>query len=92
MEENVREELDVLKGMLDNWKTGFLSWASPEGDNDHVLLEFTEEIQLHVYPYVRRLFETNYLSEIEVKEFMHYCFSQVEELRLLLSKAETDES
>jgi len=92
MQENVREELDVLKGMLDNWKTGFLSWASPEGDNDHVLLEFTEEIQLHVYPYVRRLFETNYLSEIEVKEFMHYCFSQVEELRLQLSKAETDES
>jgi hypothetical protein len=92
MEENVREELDVLKGMLDNWKTGFLSWASPEGDNDHVLLEFTEEIQMHVYPYVRRLFETNYLSEIEVKEFMHYCFSQVEELRLQLSKAETDES
>ena len=92
MEENVREELDVLRGMLNNWKRGFLSWASPEGDNDHVLLEFTEEIQLHVYPYVRRLFETNYLSEIEVKEFMHYCFSQVEELRLQLSKAETDES
>ena len=92
MEENVREELDVLKGMLDNWKRGFLSWASPEGDNDDVLLEFSEEIQMHVYPYVRRLFETNHLSEVEVKEFMHYCFSQVEELRLQLSKAETDES
>jgi hypothetical protein len=90
MEENVREELDVLKGMLDNWKRGFLSWASPEGDNDYVLLEFNEEIQMHVYPYVRRLFETNYLSEVEVKEFMHYCFSQVEDLRFQLSKAETD--
>ena len=92
MEENVREELDVLKGMLDNWKRGFLSWASPEGDNDHVLLEFTEEIQMHVYPYVRRLFETNYLSQVEVKEFMHYCFSQVEDLRHQLSKEETDQS
>jgi hypothetical protein len=90
MEENVREELDVLKGMLDNWKRGFLSWASPEGDNDYVLLEFSEEIQMHVYPYVRRLFETNYLSEVEVKEFMNYCFSQVEDLRFQLSKAETD--
>ena len=90
MEENVREELDVLKGMLDNWKRGFLSWASPEGDNDYVLLEFSEEIQMHVYPYVRRLFETNYLTEVEVKEFMHYCFSQVEDLRSQLSKAETD--
>ena len=90
MEQNVREELDVLKGMLDNWKKGFLSWASPEGDNDYVLLEFSEEIQMHVYPYVRRLFETNYLSEVEVKEFMHYCFSQVEDLRFQLSKAKTD--
>jgi len=75
---------------LDNWKRGFLSWASPEGDNDYVLLEFSEEIQMHVYPYVRRLFETNYLSEVEVKEFMHYCLSQVEDLRFQLSKAKTD--
>ena len=39
----------------------------PEGDNEHVLLEFTEEIQMHVYPYVRRLFETNHLSEVEAQ-------------------------
>ena len=90
MEENVREELDVLKGMLDNWKRGFLSWASPEGDNDYVLLEFSEEIQMHVYPYVRRLFETNHLSNAEAKEFMDYCFSQVEDLRFQLSKAQID--
>jgi hypothetical protein len=90
MEKNVREELDVLKGMLNNWKRGFLSWASPEGDNDDVLMEFTEEIQMHVYPYVRRLFEANHLSDAEAKEFMHYCFSQVEDLRCQLSKAEID--
>ena len=90
MEENVREEVHALKGMLDNWKSGFLSWASPDGDNDHVLLEFSEEIQMHIYPYVRRLFETNHLSEAEAKEFMTYCFSQVEDLRFQLSKVETD--
>ncbi|MGA2401583.1 MAG: hypothetical protein ABSG91_07730 [Syntrophobacteraceae bacterium] len=92
MEENVREELDVLKGMLDNWKSGFLSWASPDGDNEHVFLEFTEEIYTHVYPYVRRLFETDHLSQAETEDFMRYCFSQVEDLRAQLSKAETDES
>ena len=86
MEENVRAELDTLKGMLDNWKTGFLSWASPDGDNEHVLLEFTEEIQIHIYPYVKRLFETDYLTQAEAKEFMSYCFSQVEDLRGQLSK------
>jgi hypothetical protein len=92
MEANVCAELDTLKGMMDNWKKGFLSWASPDGDNEHVLLEFTEEIQTHVYPYVRRLFETNYLTHTEAKEFMSYCLSQVEDLRVQLSKAETDES
>jgi len=92
MEQNVCEELNALKGMLDNWKTGFLSWASPDGDNEHVVLEFTEEIQTHIYPYVKRLFETDYLTLAEAKEFMNYCFGQVEDLRVQLSKVETDQS
>jgi hypothetical protein len=92
MEENVREELDTLKQMLNNWKRGFLGWASPEGDNDHVLLEFTEEIQQQVYPLVTRLRETEHLSGLEAKEFMDYCYSQVEDLRDQLRQVENDQS
>jgi hypothetical protein len=92
MEENVRQELDTLKGMLHNWKTGFMSWVSPDGDNEHVLLEFTEEIQTHIYPYVRRLFQTNHLNESEAKEFMTYCYGQVDDLRHQLMEAEANES
>lgn len=92
MEENVHKELDDLKAMLNNWKTGFLSWASPDGDNDYVLLEFTEEIQMNLYPYVRRLFETDHLSESEAKEFMNYCLGQVEDLRTQLSEVPTNQS
>ena len=92
MEENVRQELEVLKQMMQNWKRGFLSWASPDGDNDHVLLEFTEEIHQQVYPYVTRLRETEHLNAAEAKEFMDYCHSQVEELRDQLRQVETDES
>jgi len=91
MEENVRKELDALKGMLNNWKTGFMSWASPDGDNEYVLLEFTEEIQMHLYPYVRRLFETSHLNESEATEFMTYCFCQVEDLRDQLREVGTNE-
>jgi hypothetical protein len=91
MEENVREELDVLKSMLDNWKTGFLSWAYDDGDNEHVLIEFTEEIHTHVYPYVNRLIQTGYISAEEAREFMNYCLEQVEDLRIQLSKPTTDE-
>jgi hypothetical protein len=92
MEENVRQELDVLKQMMKNWKRGYLSWASPDGDNQHVLLEFTEEIQEQVYPYVTRLRETEHLSNAEAKEFMDYCYSQVEDLRDQLREVETDKS
>ncbi len=92
MEENVSQELDVLKQMMHNWKRGYLSWASPDGDNQHVLLEFTEEIQEQVYPYVTRLRETENLSNAEAKEFMDYCYSQVEDLRNQLREVETDQS
>jgi len=92
MEENVRQELDVLREMIQNWKRGFMSWASPDGDNQHVLMEFTEEIQEQVYPYVTRLLQTEYLSDAEAREFMDYCYSQVEDLRDRLQEVETDKS
>ena len=92
MEENVRQELEVLKQMMQNWKRGFLSWASSDGDNQHVLLEFSEEIQEQVYPYVTRLRETEHLNNAEATEFMDYCYSQVEDLRDQLREVETDKS
>ncbi|PIP35034.1 MAG: hypothetical protein COX20_13615 [Desulfobacterales bacterium CG23_combo_of_CG06-09_8_20_14_all_52_9] len=92
MEENVIKELDTLKGMLNNWKRGFLSWVAPDGGNDYVLQEFSEDIQMHVYPYVTRLLEAKHLSHPEATEFMDYCYSQVEDLRDQLSKVETNES
>jgi len=92
MEENVIEELDTLKGMLNNWKRGFLSWASPDGDNEYVLLEFQEEINSQLYPYVTRLLEANHLTQSEASEFMNYCYCQVEDLRDQLNEVETNES
>jgi hypothetical protein len=41
---------------------------------------------------VRRLFETNHLSASEAKEFMVYCYGQVEDLRAQLGEVETDEN
>ena len=92
MEENVIKELDTLKEMLNNWKRGFLTWVSPDGDNEYVLLEFREEIDAQLYPYVTRLLETQYLSHSEATEFMDYCYGQVEDLRNQLDKVETNES
>jgi len=92
MEENVIKELDALKGMLNNWKRGFLSWASPDGENEYVLQEFKEDINMHIYPYVTRLLESKHLNQSEATEFMDYCYSQVEDLNDQLSIMETNES
>ena len=92
MREHAREELDTLKTMLDNWKKGFLGWASPDGDNENVLMEFTEDIRTHLYPYVRRLLEANLLTREEADEFRCYCFCQVDDLRIRLRCADAEES
>ena len=92
MEENVIKELNTLKGMVLNWKRSFLGWASPEGDNDYVYQDFSEDIQKLVYPYVRRLYETKHLSASEAEEFMNNCYRQVEDLRDQLRDVETKQS
>jgi outer membrane protease len=89
VDDNVHKELETLKGMVLNWKRGFLGWASSEGDNEYVIHEFSDEIQQQVYPYVRRMCETGYLTESEAKEFMNFCYSQVEDLRRQLEEMET---
>jgi hypothetical protein len=88
MEEEVRKELEVLKGMVLTWKENYLGWAPPEGGGEFLIQEFFEEIETHVYPYVRRMYECDYLSQAEVKEFMNFCYNQVEDLRHSLREAE----
>ena len=91
MEENVQKELEALKGMVLRWKKSYLGWAPPDGGGEFLAREFSEEIDTHVYPYVRRLCECNYLSGSEAKEFLDFCYSEVEDLRDSLRKAEGEQ-
>ncbi len=88
MEPNVQKELEVLKGMVLTWKKDYLGWAPPEGGGEHLARELLEEIETHVYPYVRRLYECQYLSGAEAKEFLDSCYAEVEELRHAVGEAE----
>ena len=91
MEENVQKELETLKGMVLRWKRSYLEWVSPDGGDEFLAREFSEEIETHVYPYVRRMHECKYLSGPEAKEFLDYCYSQVEDLRDALRDAEAEQ-
>ena len=91
MEENVQKELETLKGMVLRWKRSYLVWVSPDGGDEYLAREFSEEIETHVYPYVRRMHECKYLSGPEAKEFLDYCYSLVEDLRDALRDAEAEQ-
>jgi hypothetical protein len=88
MEENVRKELEALKGMLLTWKKDYLGWVPSEGGGEYLVRDFLEEIETHVYPYVKRLYECKYLSGSEAKEFLDFCYHQVEDLRNAAGEAE----
>jgi len=88
MEENVQREVEILKGMVLTWKKDYLGWAPSEGGGEYLVRDFLEEIETHVYPYVKRLYECQYLSGPEAKEFLAFCYHQVEELRNAVGEAE----
>ncbi|MFB3812647.1 MAG: hypothetical protein ACE14L_00935 [Terriglobales bacterium] len=87
MNEIVQRELQSLKGIVLNWKQSYLDLALPDGDNDFLVHDFLEEIETHVYPYTKRLYECNHLSGSEASEFLEFCYAQVQELRAALGPA-----
>lgn len=80
MEENVRKELDAIKRMVLTWKKDYLASAPAEGAGEYLAREFLAEVETHVYPYVKRLHECNYLTGPERKEFLDFCYDQVADL------------
>ncbi len=88
MDEKVRKELEVLRGMVLTWKQSHLGWAPPDGGGEFLVRDFLEEIEEYVYPYVKRMFQCDYLTQSEVKEFMEFCYNQVRDLSNSLMEAE----
>jgi hypothetical protein len=86
MDESVQRELETLKGMVLSWKKSYLEGAPSGGEGEYLVIEFLDEIETHVYPYTRRLYECNYLSQAEATEFLDFCYAQVEDLRQSLLK------
>lgn len=88
MEPLASNELTAIKSMVLRWKETYLRDAPPEGGGEFLVEEFQEEITNYVVPYVRRLYETNYLTEEEVCEFLGSCYLQVEELQNSMKEME----
>lgn len=76
------EELEVLRFRVGLWKEDFLRQAPPGGGQEWEFLvrEFHAEIDEWLYPYVRRMIETEHISPEQAAEFMDYCYRQVLEV------------
>ena len=79
--EDLKKELDDLKQMARNWKRGYETWMEEGEDNEYVFLEFLQEIHDVAFPYIKRLYETEYIEEGEMRELVQYFLDQVEELK-----------
>jgi hypothetical protein len=77
------EELVLLRQRVLLWQADYLSQAPVCGGEEYLFLvqEFSQEIEEHLYPYIRRLRETNHLDQAQVDEFLDYCYGLVYELR-----------
>ena len=82
MQENVRKELDALEQMVLNWKASYLGFATSDGNNEFLLEEFHS-------PYLRRLYQCDYLTVDQAEKFMDQCYDQVEVLRLQIQELES---
>jgi hypothetical protein len=87
MEKMGPTELEAIRGMVLSWKRSHLAVADPDGGDEFLAEEFSDEIRTYVHPYVRRLCETEYLQEAEASEFLDFCYAQVEDLLASLKAA-----
>lgn len=79
-------ELEVLKGMVLAWKEDYSRSASPGGGDEYLCQEFSLEIEEYVYPYLRRMIETDHISQDQARKFLNFCYRQVMELHDLIEE------
>ena len=77
MDPAVRKELDTMLGMVVNWREDKMRMAGGENGWDFLAKDLTEEIEEHIYPYVRRMLECNYITVTELSDFLNLCFAEV---------------
>lgn len=80
------DELQVLKGMVLAWKEDYTGSVPPGGGGEYLCQDFSQEIEEYLYPYLRRMVETDHISQDQAREFLEFCYRQVMELRDLIEE------
>ncbi len=85
MDDVGRRELETLRKMVLTWKNSYIQWAPSDGEGDFLVDDFLGEIEECMYPYLRRLYICNYITEQDLREFMEFCYGQARELSDMLN-------
>ena len=73
------EELELLRKRVCLWRDDYIRHATEGAGEEEFFLckDFIYEIEEYLYPYLRRLVETNHITPEECVEFMDYCYARV---------------
>ena len=73
------EELEHLRKRVCLWRDDYIRHATEGAGEEEFFLckDFIYEIEEYLYPYLRRLVETNHITPEECVEFMDYCYARV---------------
>jgi hypothetical protein len=73
------EELEHLRKRVCLWRDDYIRHATEGAGEEEFFLckEFVYEIEEYLYPYLRRLVETNHITPEECVTFMDYCYARV---------------
>jgi len=88
------KELATLKQMAYNWKNRYVKdIIDYKGDNlgnaeswEFLCKEFMAEIEDHMYPYVQRFKDLEFITKEETQEFMSELYEIIDELRKEIPK------
>ncbi len=86
MEEFGQKEVAALQAMVLNWKQSYVAQAKPGEEWEFLVDDFRDEIDAHIYPYARRLYQCNYLNDAEARSLLDFCYAEVDDLRKLLAQ------
>lgn len=69
MEEGTIKELKDLENMVSSWAKDYITYVDVNGGNDYLIKDFREEIDIYIAPYLRRLYQCEYLTRQEATDF-----------------------
>lgn len=92
MDRETKTETNDLYLMVQNWKKSWLGFYSTDGVNEWIMDEFMEELSIYIIPYIGRLFDTQYMTEIDCAIFNERLEAEIIDMRRLLRLPDPKES